>query len=863
MNYSLLEACALQKELCFKNHSAKCTSCSSLINIGEAVLHAGIVKLADVYRQFFPSKKYISNKAVRHMMGMPFVIMKLDQLYVLAKDSGINYIKLYKGMQIFNPDPNTITTGLSKDALRDICKLASTEKDSLLIKYASSKASGKGSKKAKSDFGFNDLHKKDKLIQESIKQINEIKKAVDFLSITEDRATLSVFGICDDDDDDEEEDSEDERDDEDFEWISDDEGEELEDTGESDTLPEIDSEPEDELVEEEQRLFRTNATSLNEEWKQMIAKKRQYIKRKAQRKYHKEKAKHCLLKRKVPPRVSRILSKYPNIGKDIEDYVHDKEVGASAWRRTGVATFDGNRKSGAKVTFTRIQEHLNSKYGSRISYGSVVQLCAVKNARRISAKRYRGVARVTCRRARKGFNVKYNPDAHWSTAFYRNLDFIQLQSGENKVVINRDDQAGFRLDTTFTHHNKKSISLSGGPTLTARTDFVNSYPSILQTTSYLFMETKTTPAECIAVVKPHFVFQKNPAQHAADMLMLQKQNIVEGKKPVECIRVDGAGDEGPSHVEVQFHWTERHLQQATHATMVTTRHSGGSYLNKVELMNGCIAEAHANSFIPSTLTGSNFNDEGLDEDKLRENLEAACEVYMDRISNAPCMGTQLKVVKGSQDEVATEYQARRKDLLTFLKGTKRAKEALKTQNPQRYSYFERVWSIRQRHMVKNLPSHYIFALHVCYEPHCPHPVCSRSDTNRHLMWYPGGPSITHVPFPVPASETWGSVDCSKCLEKGQATCHGHYMGPEETIDHIVNRSGSGEVRIPPSEVLKDFATRCKDREVNQEDLETLGKEVLLPANEVKIYLDHLHHVQRRRQAGVRKAAETRRQRRKI
>ncbi len=40
-------------------------------------------------------------------------------------------------------------------------------------------------------------------------------------------------------------------------------------------------------------------------------------------------------------------------------------------------------------------------------------------------KRYKGVAKVTSRRARKGFmlkyNLKYNPDAHWSAAFYRNL----------------------------------------------------------------------------------------------------------------------------------------------------------------------------------------------------------------------------------------------------------------------------------------------------------------------------------------------------------------------------------------------------------------------------------------------------------
>ena len=50
-------------------------------------------------------------------------------------------------------------------------------------------------------------------------------------------------------------------------------------------------------------------------------------------------------------------------------------------------------------------------------------------------------------------------------------------------------------------------------------------------------------------------------------------------KSVECVRVDGAGDEGPTHEEVQFYWTRRHLLKIKVATLVT------SYLNRVELQN--------------------------------------------------------------------------------------------------------------------------------------------------------------------------------------------------------------------------------------------------------------------------------------
>ena len=53
-----------------------------------------------------------------------------------------------------------------------------------------------------------------------------------------------------------------------------------------------------------------------------------------------------------------MLKECPNIGKVIENYVEDHSVGANAWRRTGVLTFDGNVHLKQKVTFKRIQNIL-------------------------------------------------------------------------------------------------------------------------------------------------------------------------------------------------------------------------------------------------------------------------------------------------------------------------------------------------------------------------------------------------------------------------------------------------------------------------------------------------------------------------
>ena len=139
----------------------------------------------------------------------------------------------------------------------------------------------------------------------------------------------------------------------------------------------------------------------------------------------------AILRRRVPPRASKLLKKYPNLGKGIDQFVRDNRVGADAWCRTGVATFDGNLKRGPRVKYQRIKEHLQNKYYTTFSYGAIVQLSVAKNKRRESAKRYWGVANVKCKRARKGFNVRLNVDAHWSASSYKGLDVIQLQDGRD------------------------------------------------------------------------------------------------------------------------------------------------------------------------------------------------------------------------------------------------------------------------------------------------------------------------------------------------------------------------------------------------------------------------------------------------
>ncbi len=111
----------------------------------------------------------------------------------------------------------------------------------------------------------------------------------------------------------------------------------------------------------------------------IISRKRVCLARKVWRIKAKTLASRNFLCRKVSKRAKSIVDRFPDIGQAIESYVSECNVSADAWRRTGILTFDGNLRIKQKVTYGRIQQHLEEKYQYKISYGTVVQLCIARN----------------------------------------------------------------------------------------------------------------------------------------------------------------------------------------------------------------------------------------------------------------------------------------------------------------------------------------------------------------------------------------------------------------------------------------------------------------------------------------------------
>ena len=118
-------------------------------------------------------------------------------------------------------------------------------------------------------------------------------------------------------------------------------------------------------------------------------------------------------------------------------------------------------------------------------------------------------------------------------------------------------------------------------------------------------------------------------------------------------------------------------------------------------------------------------------------------------------------------------------------------------------------------------------------------------------WFPSGPSISYIPFPIPEPEKpWGSSACDKCAG---IICSGHFLMPEKA-----EVSTLPVMCKPPSAITKQGFISLKDQHPSDAFIQDMARQCLLPSDEVQIWIEHLSQVQRNRKRGVQKAAETKR-----
>ena len=482
---SLEEFVSYRLTNCQQHHRSGCQECCVLVNIAKHIIGEGIAKVSIIYHKFFPDNKYKSDKAVRRLLQLPVAIFKIEsqighpQLYVTGYYPGTDFSRLVfwiNKLKLLSPRNSS---GLDKNTLSALCKLASSDKDRSLVKFAACEAAGLTSSQARKVYGVSSYKEIEKRVQTAVNEAAEIRQAVIELANIEEQALLQSLRIqesffsegeeelemveveessavdCPNSSDSEKSETEESssemgdsvaeslrvvEDDSlslhsppthshhsydpdtvdktsfsanpapshevllnrlrenDLNWFSfyEEVSQYLRNYS-SEVLNQVlldftDYLPNSDLSEDEERRVEISRQAFLElqrrrlidnqdiqsgsdndedpdwsnveisnvvekELQEKVKREKVRIKRRAQRKASKEITERCILNKKVPPGVSRLLKQFPDIGKHIEEFVESKRVGADAWRRTGLLAFDGNRKRGKKVTYSRIKEH--------------------------------------------------------------------------------------------------------------------------------------------------------------------------------------------------------------------------------------------------------------------------------------------------------------------------------------------------------------------------------------------------------------------------------------------------------------------------------------------------------------------------
>ena len=136
----------------------------------------------------------------------------------------------------------------------------------------------------------------------------------------------------------------------------------------------------------------------------------------------------------------------------------------------------------------------------------------------------------------------------------------------------------------------------------------------------------------------------------------------------------------------------------------------------------------------------------VNEQKLKENLSDAIDVYIRRVNKCSCGDTVIHLYKDT-DSLAN--QDIRKMVKTFFLGTTDDISQLKEQHPNEYKWIESICELQKGCMISGLPSKYVFHLICCYKEDCVHPLCQKGKPVPEPTWYEGSPPIRYTPIPVP------------------------------------------------------------------------------------------------------------------
>ena len=112
-------------------------------------------------------------------------------LYATEKVEGVKYSSF-----IALAETQKASSTLDKTTLRELCNLASSEKDKLLIKYVCCKSQNLSMSQARQLYGFWNFNQQKEKIDNALLEMKEIHDVIEELAAIKDSTVLQGFGIC-------------------------------------------------------------------------------------------------------------------------------------------------------------------------------------------------------------------------------------------------------------------------------------------------------------------------------------------------------------------------------------------------------------------------------------------------------------------------------------------------------------------------------------------------------------------------------------------------------------------------------------------------------------------------------------------
>ena len=185
---SLSEYITAHTHYCQITHSLPCNECTSILSVARKIEQNGWEKLGEAFKNAFPNVSYTPHHARRRLLQMPLVCARVDykpgvyECFLLESVPGVNYQHFVHLFQAFTQHTPQQTTALSKQELKSLLSVCKSDRERACMRYAMFKASGLSATHARKQFGFQDISRQVKDVEEAFKQCQSIRDSINKLA---------------------------------------------------------------------------------------------------------------------------------------------------------------------------------------------------------------------------------------------------------------------------------------------------------------------------------------------------------------------------------------------------------------------------------------------------------------------------------------------------------------------------------------------------------------------------------------------------------------------------------------------------------------------------------------------------------